>query len=104
MTRPTITFTLTKPESRLCRDAVNQFGPGPLVDHGEQLLSRAEWFDLARWLTWRATDLEVGLELNQRRASDNLAARIEAVLERWDRVNPPEPVAAEERQKSLVWD
>ena len=36
--------------------------------------------------------MEVGLQLSERVASDNLAARIEAVLERWDRVNPVEAV------------
>ena len=104
--RKPIPITLTKPEARLCRDASKAFGPGPLIAaevvECEQRLSRPEWFDLSRWLTWRATDLEVGLQLAERVASDNLAARIEAVIERWDRVNPVEREAVPEKPKQLV--
>ena len=105
MNRPLITITLTKPEARLCRDAAKQFGPGPLIAaevvECEQRLSRPEWFNLSRWLTWRATDLEVGLQLAERVASDNLAARIEAVLERWDLANPPVREAVPEPEREL---
>ena len=106
MNRPLITIHLTKPEARLCRDAAKAFGPGPLVDAGEQLLGRAEWFEMQLWLTWYSCDFERPLKLDTRHAAERLSKRLESIIDRHDVVNPPEPVAtvAAERQKSLAWD
>lgn len=104
-----ITIHISKPESRLCRDAAKAFDErqGPLlVDAGDVRLSRGDWHDLQRWLTWYSCEFERPLKLDTRLAAERLSVRIEAVVERWDRVNPPVPVAvvAAERQKSLAWD
>lgn len=91
-----ITIDLKKPEARLCRDAAKAQGEPLLLSHGEQRLSRGEWFDMSRWLMFAALDFEVTRELTKRKFYAALAARIEAVIERWDRCNPAEMVAVEE--------
>jgi hypothetical protein len=97
-----IPIHLTRDEARLCRDAAklakSEGVDLPFLDHGEQRLSRAEWWEVKRYLMFAATDPEIERELATRKAMENLSARIEAVIERYDATMPvaavPEPVAA----------
>ena len=103
MTRPPLTIDLTKPEARLCREAAKLAESALLPAAGANAASRGDWHDMARWLSWLACDFERSIDLDRRRAAEKLSARLEAIIERFNVVNPPGPVkAAAEKPKQLV--
>lgn len=96
-----IQITLTAPEARLCRDAAKAEGQTLFPSAGENTLCRGDWHDMAKWLTWYGCNFDRPLKLDTRQAADRLAARIEAVIEAWDRDHPAMPLAESETVTQL---
>mgnify|MGYP007005620586 CR=1 FL=1 len=98
-----ITIELSKLEARLCRNAAKLAESYLLPTAGRVQMSRGDWHDMSRWLTWLAVDFERAMDLKDRKAADRLSERIEAVIARYDVANQPQrPEPAKDRAKQLV--